>query len=82
MTAAKPEEPNHKERTMDAALLRRSLKPQLIFMASFTNDNKSNENCSDNNNKYTKKEIKTNTLIWSLQILAPSNNHAAIYNIQ
>ena len=40
MTAAKPEEANHKERMMDAAPLSRSLKPQLIFMSSFTNSNK------------------------------------------
>ena len=39
MTAAKPEDANHSESTTDAAPLSRSLKPQLLFMLSFKNDN-------------------------------------------
>jgi len=71
MTAAKPEEANHNERTMDAALLSRSLKPQLIFMSSFTTGN---ERCISKmkvvllkTTKYTKKETrKQNRLIVKL----------------
>ena len=36
MTAAKPVRESHSERTMDGARLSRSLKPQLIFMISFS----------------------------------------------
>ena len=70
MTAAKLEEANHNERTMDAALLSRSLKPQLIFMSSFTTGN---ERCLSKmkvvvlkTTKCTKKEIKQNRLIVKL----------------
>ena len=84
MTAAKPEEANHNERTMDAVLFSRSLKPQLIFMSSFANDDTrgisyGNENCSNRNNKYTKKEMK-NTLtlkLTNMVLIAPYNNHTA-----
>ena len=78
MTAAKPEEANHNERTTDAAPLSRwQLQPQLLlFMLSFTNENKWSENSFDNCNKYTKKEMKTSTLILKLtnMILATANN--------
>jgi len=77
MTAAKPEEANHNERTMDAALLSRSSKPQLIFMSSFTTGT---ERCVSQmkvvllkTKKYTKKEIKQNRLIVKLtkMVLVP-----------
>jgi len=77
MTAAKPEEANHNERTMDAALLSLSSKPQMIFMTSFTTGN---ERCVSKmkvvllkTTKYTKKEIKQNRLIVKLtkMVLVP-----------
>jgi len=77
MTAAKPEEANHNERTMDAALLSLSSKPQLIFMSSFTTGN---ERCISQmkvvllkTTKYAKKEIMQNRLIVKLtkMVLVP-----------
>ena len=79
MTAAKPEEANHKERTMDAALLSRSLKPQLLFMLSLpTTTSKMKIVLITTTNK-PRKEIKTNTLILKLtnMELAPFNNQTA-----
>ena len=52
MTAAKPEEANHKERTMDEALLSRSLR-QLTFMSDKLT--KTIAYCSENDSEESSK---------------------------